>query len=97
MSLIDDSAYWHTRANEARIAADCMVDVACRHILLGIAADYGRLADRITARGAWQTRATPESAAFDSPVPTSACPRMIAGKIPDVCGVHFPQMVALTP
>ena len=25
------------------------------------------------------------------------CPRMIAGKIPDVCGVHFPQMVALTP
>ena len=25
------------------------------------------------------------------------CPRMIAGKIPDVCGIHFPQMVALTP
>src|ERR1700722_12467983 len=24
------------------------------------------------------------------------CPRMIAAKIPDVRGVHFPQMVALT-
>ena len=20
------------------------------------------------------------------------CPRMIAGKVPDVCGIHFPQM-----
>ncbi len=25
------------------------------------------------------------------------CPRMIAGKIPDVCGVHFPQMSTLPP
>ena len=25
------------------------------------------------------------------------CPRMVVGKIPDVCGVHVPQMVALTP
>jgi|SRR5580658_3827260 hypothetical protein len=25
------------------------------------------------------------------------CPRMIAGKIPDVCGIHFPQMPMLTP
>jgi hypothetical protein len=24
-------------------------------------------------------------------------PRMIAGKIRDVCGVNFPQMAALTP
>jgi hypothetical protein len=47
MSLIDDSAYWRARANESRITADCMVDAGCRHILLGIAADYGRLADRI--------------------------------------------------
>jgi hypothetical protein len=23
------------------------------------------------------------------------CPRMIAGKIPDVCGIHFPQMSRL--
>jgi hypothetical protein len=24
------------------------------------------------------------------------CPRRVAGKIPDVCGVHFPRKVALT-
>ena len=25
------------------------------------------------------------------------CPRMVAGKVPDVCGVHFPQMSRLGP
>jgi hypothetical protein len=47
MSLIDNGEHWRARANESRITADCMFDPGCRHILLGIAADYGRLADRI--------------------------------------------------
>ncbi len=43
MSLIDDSAYWSARANEARITADCMTDAGCRYILLSIAKDYDRI------------------------------------------------------
>ena len=53
MSLIDDGRYWRARATESRIAADCMVDACCRQIMLGIAADYDRLARRIEEQDAW--------------------------------------------
>jgi hypothetical protein len=44
MSLIDNSAYWHARAEESRISADCMIDAGCARILRGIAEDYDRIA-----------------------------------------------------
>ncbi|HTB43776.1 MAG TPA: hypothetical protein VK741_09140 [Acetobacteraceae bacterium] len=49
MSLIDNGEHWRARANESRIAAECMLDPGCQYIMLGIAAGYGRLADRIEA------------------------------------------------
>jgi hypothetical protein len=52
MSLIDDSAYWRARANEARITADCMLDAGCRTIMLGIARDYERIMQWFEAQSA---------------------------------------------
>jgi hypothetical protein len=62
MSLIDDGRYWRARATESRIAADCMVDACCRQIMLGIAADYDRIAGRIEKQDAWTLGVTPTPA-----------------------------------
>ena len=50
MNLIDNADHWRARANEFRIAAECILDFGCQYIMLGIAAGYGRLADRIEAQ-----------------------------------------------
>jgi len=44
MHLVDSSVYWHARAKESRISADCMIDAGCARILRGIADDYDRIA-----------------------------------------------------
>jgi hypothetical protein len=58
MNLMNSSAYWHARAEESRITADCMIDVGCARILRGIADDYDRIArwcDEWLAPGAAQS------------------------------------------
>jgi hypothetical protein len=75
MSLIDDGRYWRARADESRIAADCMVDACCRQILLGIAADYDRLAGRIEEQDVWSVGLTPTPATSRSRSPLSVFPR----------------------
>ena len=56
MSLIDDSAYWTARANEARITADCLADSGCRYILLRIAEDYDRIGQWIEEQDSEATK-----------------------------------------
>ncbi len=52
MNLIDSSAYWRARANEARITADCMFNADCRAIMLDIAKDYERIVQWFDAQPA---------------------------------------------
>jgi hypothetical protein len=44
--LFDDPKHWRGRAEEARVLAEQMSDSASREMMLGIAKDYERLAER---------------------------------------------------
>lgn len=46
----NDPVHWHQRAEEARIQADQMSDENSRQMMLRIADDYGKLADRAALR-----------------------------------------------
>jgi hypothetical protein len=46
----DDPEYWHKRAKEARAVAVQMKDVHTRAVMLGIAQDYEKLAQRAEQR-----------------------------------------------
>ena len=50
MSLIHDPKHWRDRAQEARAIADEMKDPDAKQMMLGIARDYVRLAERAEAR-----------------------------------------------
>ena len=50
MSLINDPTHWRDRAKEARAIADEMKDPDAKQMMLGIARDYVRLAERAKAR-----------------------------------------------
>ncbi len=50
MSILDDSARWRERAEEARTMADEMKDPEARRTLLEIAVSYGKLAERAERR-----------------------------------------------
>lgn len=47
---LEDPRYWHDRACEMRAIADDMKDAETRSIMLGLAADYDRLAERAARR-----------------------------------------------
>ena len=49
-SHINDPAHWHRRAEEARILAEQMNDEQSRQMMLRIADDYDRLAQRAKDR-----------------------------------------------
>ena len=46
----NDPGHWHDRAEEARVLAEQMSDDLSRKMMLGIAADYEKLAMRATLR-----------------------------------------------
>ena len=46
----DDAGHWRRRAEDARAHADQMNDEKSREMMLGIAVDYDRLAERARAR-----------------------------------------------
>jgi len=46
----DDPQHWRMRAEEVRIIAERMRDPVSKIILLNIAADYGKLAERVAER-----------------------------------------------
>jgi hypothetical protein len=48
--MFDDPAHWRQRAEEARVLAEQMSDAASREMMLGIAKDYERLAERAEQR-----------------------------------------------
>jgi hypothetical protein len=50
--LINDPKHWRARAGEARQVAAEMPDEASKQMMLGVAADYDRLAERAELRRA---------------------------------------------
>jgi len=48
--MFDDPEHWRQRAEEARVLAEQMSDAASREMMLGIAKDYERLAERAEQR-----------------------------------------------
>jgi hypothetical protein len=48
--IFDDPKHWLGRAEEARVLAEQMSDAASREMMLGIAKDYERLAERAEQR-----------------------------------------------
>jgi hypothetical protein len=46
----NDPEHWRLRAKEARAAAEGIRDEAAKNMMLGIASDYERLADRAAER-----------------------------------------------
>jgi hypothetical protein len=49
-SFINDPQHWRARAEEARTLADLMSDETSKQMMLGIADDYDRLAERAEQR-----------------------------------------------
>jgi hypothetical protein len=49
-SFTNDPNHWRARANEARKLADNMNDLQSKEMMLGIARDYDRLAERAEKR-----------------------------------------------
>ena len=43
--LLDNAKYWRSRAEEARVVAESLGDMQSKHIMLGIAGDYERMAE----------------------------------------------------
>jgi hypothetical protein len=54
-STVNDPKHWRDRAAEMRALAETMKDVETQAIMLRLAADYDKLADRAEARGAKRT------------------------------------------
>ncbi len=48
--LVDNIEYWRARAEETRVLAESMKDEASRRVMLGIAEDFERMADRAEER-----------------------------------------------
>jgi hypothetical protein len=48
--LVDNVEYWRGRAEETRTIAESMEDEASKNIMLGIAKDYDRMAERAEQR-----------------------------------------------
>jgi len=48
--LLEDAEYWRTRAVEARAVAEALPDQAAKDMMLGIAKDYERMAERAASR-----------------------------------------------
>jgi hypothetical protein len=57
ISFINDPEHWRTRAEETRTLADQMYDEGSKQMMLRIAADYDRLAERaaLRAQGAYHS------------------------------------------
>lgn len=49
-SLVDDPAHWSFRAKQMRALAENMKDEETKAIMLRLASDYDRLAERATLR-----------------------------------------------
>jgi hypothetical protein len=43
--MLEHAKYWRSRAEEARVLAELLEDVQSKQIMLGIAGDYGRMAE----------------------------------------------------
>jgi hypothetical protein len=56
VGLADNAPYWRARAEETRTMAETLEDDACRDIMLGIAKDYERMAQRAEERLKAQNR-----------------------------------------
>jgi hypothetical protein len=54
--LVNDPAHWRERAAEARRMADQMTDPVTQRVMLGIADDYDRIAERAQRRAMMQPR-----------------------------------------
>jgi hypothetical protein len=52
LPIQDDADYWRKRAEEARAVAVQMMDAHTRAVMLGIAQDYDKLAQRAERRDA---------------------------------------------
>jgi hypothetical protein len=52
LPIRDDADYWRKRAEEARAVAVQMMDAHTRAVMLGIAQDYDKLAQRAERRDA---------------------------------------------
>jgi hypothetical protein len=48
--LLENAEYWRSRAVETRNLADALPDEATRNLMLGIAKDYERMAERAASR-----------------------------------------------
>ena len=43
--MLEHAKYWRSRAEEARVLAELLEDLQSKQIILGIASDYGRMAE----------------------------------------------------
>jgi hypothetical protein len=54
--IFDDPKHWRQRAEQARVLAGQMSDAASKEMMLGIAKDYERLAERAEQRAREERR-----------------------------------------